>query len=227
MIETANLTKIYNLGTPREVVAARDVSINIEDGAIVVLRGPSGCGKTTVLSTIGLILTPTRGQIFIDGEDITAYSDHWKSLYRRKNMGFIFQHINLLPNYTALENVLIPLLCRDEEVSHYKDRALQLFEKLKVVRRANNLVEQLSGGEQQRVAFVRALMSNPHIVLADEPTVFVDEETSEIMKGMFIELGEEGKSVVIATHDPELIQIAKKVYLMSGGTVVKKAEPQS
>jgi len=220
MIEATKLTKIYKKGTPHEVVAASDVNIKVDDSAIVALRGPSGCGKTTVLSMLGLILTPTEGKILIDEEDATAYSDHWKTLYRRQNIGFIFQHINLLPGYTALENVLIPLLCRDEDVSRYKSRALELFQRLNVIKRGDSPVEQLSGGEQQRVAIVRALVKDPKVILADEPTVFVDEETHDLIREMFVELNrEEGKSVVVSTHDPELASIAEKVYRLTAGKV--------
>lgn len=222
MIETINLTKIYNPGTPREVVAARSVNMRVEDGSITVLRGPSGSGKTTVLSMIGLILTPTSGKILIDKEDVTRYSDYWKTLYRRKHVGFIFQHINLLPGYTAMENVLIPLLCLDEDVSKYKEKAMSLFRKLNIEGRAYNLVEQLSGGEQQRVALVRALVRNPKTILADEPTVFVDEETAKIVFEMFDELRSQGKTVVVSTHDPRLVKIADCTYTMEAGTIVQK-----
>ena len=222
MIETVNLTKIYNLGTPREVKAAVDVNVKVEDGAITILQGLSGCGKTTLLSMLGLILTPTSGRIILDGEDITRYSDHWKTLYRRRHMGFIFQHINLLPGYTAMENVLVPLLCFDEDVSAYRERAMKLFEKLNIADKADNLVEQLSGGEQQRVALVRALVRNPRIILADEPTVFVDEETSRVIFEMFKELRDEGRTLIVSTHDPTLAKIANKGYVLDRGRVVKE-----
>jgi putative ABC transport system ATP-binding protein len=224
MIETVNLTKIYNPGTPREVVAAKSVNIRIDDGTITILRGPSGSGKTTVLSMIGLILTPSSGKILIDGEDVTRYSDHWKALYRRMNVGFIFQHINLLPGYTAMENVLIPLLCLDEDVLNYKNKALELFKRLNITERVDNLVQQLSGGEQQRVALVRALIRDPKIILADEPTVFVDEETARIVFEMFGELRDQGKTVVGSTHDPRLIKIANRIYTMEKGTIVQEQE---
>jgi putative ABC transport system ATP-binding protein len=220
MMETVNLTKVYNPGTPREVIAAKAINIRIDDGTITILRGPSGSGKTTLLSMLGLILTPSSGKILINGEDVTRFSDHWKALYRRENVGFVFQHINLLPGYTAMENVLIPLLCLDEEVSKYKDGALKLFKRLNIAERIDNLVEQLSGGEQQRVALVRALIRNPKTILADEPTVFVDEETAKIVFEMFGELRDEGKTVVVSTHDPRLIKIANQVYTMERGTIV-------
>ncbi|HDI46407.1 MAG TPA: ABC transporter ATP-binding protein [Candidatus Methanomethylia archaeon] len=228
MIETKNLTKIYNPGKPNEVVAIKDANVKIEDGSIVVLRGPSGCGKTTLLSMLGLILTPTYGSIIIDGEDVTKYSDYWKTTFRRYNIGFIFQHINLLPQYSALENALIPHLCRDVDVfKEYKQRALEWFEKFKVLDRAHHLVEQLSGGEQQRVALVRALITDPKYILADEPTVFVDEETSQIIREVFLELRDQGKCIVVATHDPRLAEIADKTYIFGRGVIVKEVRGAS
>jgi putative ABC transport system ATP-binding protein len=219
LIETVELSKIYKKGTPREIVAAENINITLDDGEIVVLRGPSGCGKTTVLSMIGLILTPTSGKILVDQEDVNRYSDHWKALYRQQNMGFIFQHINLLPGYTALENVLVPLLCRDKNVAEYKAPTLELFKRLKVLERSSSPVEQLSGGEQQRVAIARALVKDPKLILADEPTVFVDEETNELIREMFVEMSSNGKSIVVSTHDPQLAQIAGKIYNLSHGKV--------
>ena len=113
MIETVNLTKIYNQGKKHQVEAVTDASLTAESGAITALVGPSGCGKTTLMSMIGQLLTPTKGKVMIDNENITAYSDGWKAIFRRENMGFVFQHINLLPNFNALENVMTPLICHD------------------------------------------------------------------------------------------------------------------
>ena len=202
MIETHRLTKIYGAGTSRQVDAAKDIDLKIDNGTFVALQGPSGCGKTTVLSMIGLILTPTSGRVIIDGKDVTVFSDYWKAIYRRENMGFIFQHINLMPGYNAIENVIIPLLCRDEHIAPYREKAEELFRKLGILDKISSRVEGLSGGEQQRVAIVRALITNPSIVLADEPTVFVDVETNLVILDMLDELRKEGKTVIIATHDP-------------------------
>ncbi len=221
MIELRRITKIYNKGKFNEVVAVQDVSLEIEDGKIVVLTGPSGCGKTTLLSIMGLILTPTSGEILYDGEPVSESSDYWKTNFRRENFGFVFQHINLLPQYTALENILLPIYAKDSDPADFMDRAVELLSKLGVIERANHLVEQLSGGEQQRVAFVRALIKDPKYLFADEPTVFVDEETSRIIYKLLQDLRDKGKTVVVSTHDPELIKIADEVHRMDRGRLVQ------
>ncbi len=124
MIEVVNLTKIYNQGKKHQVEAVTDVNLTAENGEITALIGPSGCGKTTLLSMIGQLLTPTKGKVLFDKEDVTSYSDGWKAIFRRKNMGFVFQHINLLPNFNALENVMTPLICHDVDPAKYKSTAL-------------------------------------------------------------------------------------------------------
>ncbi|MCX8169863.1 MAG: ABC transporter ATP-binding protein, partial [Candidatus Methanomethyliaceae archaeon] len=206
MIEVRNITKIYNKGKPNEIVAIREINMKIEDGSIVAITGPSGCGKTTLLSIIGLILTPTYGEIIYDGESVLKFSDNWKTNFRRSKIGFIFQHINLLPQYTAIENILLPLYSMNVNPSQYMERAIELLSRLRILERAKYRVEQLSGGEQQRVAFIRALIKDPDYIFADEPTVFVDEETSRIIHGLIQELRDRGKTIVISTHDPELLK---------------------
>jgi putative ABC transport system ATP-binding protein len=197
----------------------RDVDLKIDSGTFVALQGPSGCGKTTVLSMIGLILTPTSGKVTIDGKDVTVFSDYWKAIYRRENMGFIFQHINLMPGYNAIENVIIPLLCRDEHIAPYKEKAEELFKQLGIQDKIYSQVEGLSGGEQQRVAIVRALITNPSIILADEPTVFVDAETNLVILDMLNELRREGKTVIIATHDPEIAKRCNVIHRIEKGVL--------
>ena len=173
MIETVNLTKIYNQGKKQQVEAVTDVNLTVESGKITALVGPSGCGKTTLMSMIGQLLTPTKGKVLFDKEDVTSYSDGWKAVFRRKNMGFVFQHINLLPNLNALENVMTPLICHDVDPRDYKGAALELLDQLGLSERAYFNVEQLSGGQQQRVAVARALITEPKIIVADEDfTIF-------------------------------------------------------
>ncbi len=220
MIDAAGLSKVYNRGMPNEVRAVDGVSLRIGDGRIVALTGPSGCGKTTILSMLGLILTPTSGEINIDGERVLTNSDNWKTSFRRTNFGFIFQHINLLYRNTAMENVLLPLYSFDSEPRAHADKAQELFERLGLKERAGRMVETLSGGEQQRVAFVRALIKDPKYVFADEPTVFVDEETSRVIYRIFSSLRDSGKTVIMSTHDAELLKIADDVHRMSSGKIV-------
>lgn len=224
MIDVVGLSKVYNRGTRDEVHAVEDVSLRVGDGRIVAITGPSGCGKTTLLSMLGLILTPTVGEITIDGERVLSNSDNWKTAFRRENFGFIFQHINLLHRNTAMENVLLPLYSFDADPAAYAPRAIELFGKLGLRGKENRLVETLSGGEQQRVAFVRALIKDPKYIFADEPTVFVDEETSKVICMMFASLRDAGKTVLISTHDPELLKIADDVHRMGGGRLLNHME---
>lgn len=220
MIEVRNLTKIYNRGKFNETAAIVDVSLKVKDKSIVALTGPSGCGKTTLLSMMGLILTPTSGEILYDGENVLEASDYWRTQFRRNNFGFIFQHINLLPQYTTLENILLPLYASDTDPWSYEGKAREWLSKLGIADRAEHLVEQLSGGEQQRAAFVRALIREPKYIFADEPTVFVDEETSKIIYSVLSSLRDSGKTVILSTHDPELMKIADDTYRFMKGRLV-------
>jgi putative ABC transport system ATP-binding protein len=220
MIEAVNLTKIYNQGKKHEVQAVTDANLTVESGEITVLVGPSGCGKTTLMSMIGQLLTPTKGKVVIDNENISAYSDGWKAIFRRENMGFVFQHINLLPSFNALENVMTPLLCHDVDPAEFKDAALDLLDQLGLAERAYFNVEQLSGGQQQRVAVARALITEPTIIVADEPLTFVDEASAKTITDFFQKLKEEGKTILISTHATNLAKLADKTYLISEGKVV-------
>jgi putative ABC transport system ATP-binding protein len=221
MIETVHLTKIYNRGKKHQVEAVTDVNITAENGAITALVGPSGCGKTTLMSMIGQLLTPTKGKILFDKEDVTAYSDGWKAIFRRKNMGFVFQHINLLPNFNALENVMTPLLCHDVDPAKFVDSALKLLDQLGLSERAYFNVEQLSGGQQQRVAVARALITEPNIIVADEPLTFVDEASAKTITDFFEALRDQGKTILISTHVSNLSKLANKTYAIQEGKVLK------
>jgi putative ABC transport system ATP-binding protein len=214
MIETQNLSKIYNKGKVNQVEAVVDANILAKDGKITVLVGPSGCGKTTLMSLIGQLLTPSNGKVLIDGEDVTSYSDQWKAIYRRSNIGFIFQHINLLPNMTAIDNVLMPLICHDVRLSDYRQRALDLLRDLGLAERSLFNVEQLSGGQQQRVAVARALITEPKVIIADEPLTFVDEASARTITDFFLRLRDERKTVIISTHAYNLAQLADTTFRM-------------
>jgi len=220
MIEASNLTKIYNQGKQYEVQAVTDANLVAKSGAITVLVGPSGCGKTTLMSMIGQLLTPTKGRVLVENEDITSLSDGWKAVFRRKNVGFVFQHINLLANLNAIENVMIPLLCHDVDPAKFRQPALQLLEQLGLGERAFFRVEQLSGGQQQRVAVARALITEPKIIIADEPLTFVDEESAKTITDFFSKLRDEGKTILISTHASNLAKLADKTYSMKDGRIL-------
>jgi putative ABC transport system ATP-binding protein len=219
MIEAVNISKIYNFGKKNQVEAVTDANIEAKDGQITALVGPSGCGKTTLMSMIGQLLTPTKGKVIVDGEDITAYSDGFKAVFRRNNVGFVFQHINLLPNLNALENVITPLICHDVELKEYREPALRLLDQLGLSERAFFSVEQLSGGQQQRVAVARALVTEPKIIVADEPLTFVDEASAKTITDFFEKLRDEGKTIVISTHVSNLAKLADKTYVMKDGKI--------
>jgi putative ABC transport system ATP-binding protein len=220
LIETVSLSKIYNKGKRNQVEAVIDTNVFAKSGEITVFSGPSGCGKTTLMSMIGQLLTPSKGKVLVDNENITAYSDQWKAVFRRENVGFVFQHINLLPNLNALENVLIPLLCHDVDPSKFRNFALDLLGKLGLSERAFFGVEQLSGGQQQRVAVARALITEPKIIVADEPLTFVDDESAKSITDFFMKLRGEGKTVLISTHVSNLAKLADRTYLIRDGRIV-------
>jgi putative ABC transport system ATP-binding protein len=220
MIKTVDLTKIYNQGKKHQVEALTNANITADSGAITAFVGPSGCGKTTLMSLIGQLLTPTKGEVLIDNENITAFSDSWKAVFRRKNIGFVFQHINLLPNLNALENVMIPLLCHDVNPEEHTNSALELLDQLGLSERAYFNVEQLSGGQQQRVAVARALITEPKIIVADEPLTFVDEVSAKTITDFFEKLKDEGKTILISTHAANLAKLADKTYAITDGRII-------
>lgn len=220
MIKTENLTKIYNPNKKYQVEAVIDANITVKEGEITALVGPSGCGKTTLMSMIGQLLTASSGKVIIDGEDLSTYSDNWRAIFRRENIGFIFQHINLLPNLNALENVMIPLICHDANLEEYKEKALELLGSLGLSERALFSVEQLSGGQQQRVAVARALITEPKIIIADEPLTFVDDSSAQQIVSFFSKLRDEGKTILISTHLSSIAKIANQTFQMRQSRII-------
>jgi putative ABC transport system ATP-binding protein len=221
LIEAEGLTKIYNEGKKNQVLAVTEANVVARNGEITIFVGPSGCGKSTLMSMVGLLLTPTRGRVLYDKEDTTAYSDGWKAVFRRKNLGFVFQHINLLPNLNALENVMTPLLCHDVDPSEREESALKLLDDLGLAERADFKVEQLSGGQQQRVAVARALITEPKVIIADEPLTFVDAQSAKAITSYFYKLKAEGKTILISTHSSEMVKMADRTYVMKDGAIVE------
>jgi putative ABC transport system ATP-binding protein len=219
MIQTEKLTKIYNKGKPNQVQAILDANITARDGEITVFTGPSGCGKTTLMSMIGQLLSPTMGRVLIDGNNVSAYSEQWKAVFRRENMGYIFQHINLLPNLNAIDNVLMPLLCHNVNIENHRKPALELLSDLGLGDRSFFKVENLSGGEQQRVSVARALITEPKIIVADEPLTFVDEASAKTIMDHLIKLRDEGKTVLISTHVSNLARLADQTISIQNGRI--------
>ncbi len=219
-IATQKLTKVYCRGTSNEVKAIKDATIKIKEGDFCLITGPSGSGKTTLLSLLALLTRPTRGKIFYEDAEVSSYSDAWQTKIRKEKLGFIFQQYNLLPQFSAWENVALPNLCRQMSKTERRSQAISIMRKLGLEDRLDFKVAHLSGGEQQRVAIARALVTDPEIVFADEPTASVDEETASAIIDLFKALKKEGRTVVVSTHDNSLIREAILHLKLQSGTVV-------
>jgi len=201
-IDLQAVTKIYNQGQPNEVIALKTVSLAVAKGEMVCVQGPSGSGKTTLLSIIGCIFSPTSGRAAIGGKKISRLPDHFLTRYRRELIGFVFQNYNMIDHLTVLENITLPLLALGVSPSIRERKADHLLEKFGISHRKKFKVNQLSGGELQRAAIARALINDPPIIVADEPTAHLDGKLSLEVMDMLAALKEEGRTVVVASHDP-------------------------
>jgi len=202
MIEVRDVKKVFNAGQPNEFTALAGVSTAIRGEELTILKGPSGSGKTTLLSIIGCMARPTAGRIFFDGREITSLPERFLTGIRRTTFGFIFQQFNLIKGVTTLENVIIPALPTGEKRTSLEQRASKLLDSLGIGDKASSRIEWLSGGEAQRVAIARALINNPRIIIADEPTAHLDTKLSREFMDTMGELKREGRTIVIASHDP-------------------------
>ena len=215
-----NITKEYHLG--KYVVQALDgVDFVVEQGEFVAIMGPSGSGKSTLLHLIGGLDNPTSGEITLAGKKLNQLKDKQLTLLRRRNVGFVFQFFNLLPTLSAEENIILPVLIDGKNMRNYKERLDSLFDLVGLADRRRHKPEQLSGGEQQRVALARALITEPAILLADEPTGNLDTKTgSTIMELLRRSCDELGQTVVIVTHDPRAASYADRTVFLRDGHIV-------
>jgi len=202
IIKTENVSKWYKVGKSDEVRAVEDISLEVRENQTVVLYGPSGSGKTTLLSLMGTIDRPTGGKIFLKGREVTRFSDLELSRIRRETIGFVFQSFNLFSGFSAWENVSYPLIPMGVTAAERLKRAKALLERIGLGDRLHHSPEELSGGEQQRVAIARALINNPQILIADEPTSNIDEDSVERLLDILAELKKEGKTIIVSSHDP-------------------------
>jgi len=221
IIKTEKAAKVFNPGMPDEMRALTDVSIEIEKGEVTVLKGPSGSGKTTLLSLIGCMARPTEGKVILHGKDVAKLPERFLTYIRRETFGFIFQQFHLIRGMSVIENVMLPLYPLDISLSRMRDRALNILKRLDLSRKENVKIQNLSGGEQQRVAIGRALIHEPEIILADEPTAHLDSKLSEDFIDILFKINQEGKTLVIATHDPLVYEkpFIKKIIEMRDGMV--------
>ena len=220
IVELVNLTKVYVLGEI-EVYALRKINLKIYRGEILGIMGPSGSGKTTLLNLIGTLDTPDSGKIFIDGVDIISLRESELVNLRRKTLGYIFQFYNLIPGLNALDNVSLPMLLAGMNRTRREKRAKELLELVGLKKRILHKPDELSGGEQQRVAIARALANDPSIILADEPTGDLDEETGiQVVKQMRAIIEREKKTLIIVTHDPVIASYATRILNLRDGHIV-------
>ncbi|AOZ68978.1 ABC transporter [Rhodobacter xanthinilyticus] len=216
------LEKCYNRGQPGEISVLQGLNLTIPRGQVAALVAPSGAGKSTLLHIAGLLDTPDSGRVLIGGEDLSAASDKRRTEARRRDLGFVYQFHHLLPEFSALENIVLPQLANGVGRRAAEARARELLERLGLGARARHRPSALSGGEQQRVAMARALANGPKLLLADEPTGNLDPGTSEVVFGMLMEVVREtGLSALIATHNLDLAGKMDRVLRLAGGRLVE------
>lgn len=220
IVEAIDLWKIYPMGKGVEVAALRGLNLTVNKGDFMALMGPSGSGKSTLLHIVGCMEKPTKGDVLLEGRSIAEMSDKELTSLRCKEIGFVFQTFNLLPILDALGNVEIPMRLAGVGKATRTERAKELLNKVGLGKRLRHLPMEMSGGERQRVAIARALANNPKLVLADEPTGNIDSETGRKIVTLLRQLNNEGQTIIMATHDPEIAKQAGRILRMKDGTIV-------
>jgi putative ABC transport system ATP-binding protein len=216
MLELENITKVYKAGQT-EVPALRGISCRIESGEMVSIIGPSGSGKSTLMNIIGCLDKPTSGKYRLEGVEVDKLNDNQLAEIRNKKIGFVFQSFNLLSRTTALANVELPLIYGG--ASNRRQRALQVLESVGLAHRVTHRPSELAGGEQQRVAIARALVNNPSLILADEPTGNLDTQTSKEIMLIFKQLNEQGMTIVLVTHEPDIAAYTQRTIKLRDGQI--------
>jgi len=226
IIETENLTKIYRTDEV-ETTALNNINLQLDEGQFVSIMGPSGCGKSTLLHVIGLIDDMSGGNYRFLGEDVSKYSERKRSVIRKKNIGFVFQSFNLIDELTVYENIELPMSYNKTPLPDRKPRVEAVLEKMDITARRNHFPRQLSGGQQQRVAVARAIVNQPNLILADEPTGNLDSEHgAEVMK-MLVKLNEEGTTILMVTHSMENAAYSGRVIRLHDGNIVSEGKEGS
>ncbi len=222
MIEVKHVWKKYNPGMKNEVVALKDISLNIERGEFVFISGPSGCGKSTLMHIIGCLDNPTRGEVYMDDVKVSSLNDGELSKIRRDKIGFVFQAFNLIPSLNAMENVMLPMILVATNKEELRNQAKTLLEAVGLGHRLKHKPNQLSGGEQQRVTIARAMLNDPEVILADEPTGELDSKTGEgILKLLKKVNKERGTTVVAVSHNMLTKKYCDRHLKLKDGKIVR------
>ncbi len=219
LLKLENVWKTYTLGKVK-VDVLRGVSLEINKGEFVVILGPSGSGKSTLLNMISCLDVPTKGKISFEGENVSSFSEDQLAVVRGKKIGFVFQQFNLLTHLTALQNVVLPTLFQGMTEKESEERGSELLESIGLEMRKHHRPGELSGGEKQRVAIARALINNPDVIVADEPTGNVDSKTGIKIMEIIKELNKKGKTVIVVTHDRDLVSYANRIISIKDGQLV-------
>ncbi|QRN99027.1 ABC transporter ATP-binding protein [Archangium violaceum] len=225
LIALRGVSKIYKTGDV-EVAALRGVDFDVEAGEFVAIMGSSGSGKSTLMNILGCLDRPTAGQYLLDGQDVSRLDRSGLALVRNRTLGFVFQSFNLLARTTALENVELPMLYAGVPARERRRRSREALERVGLGARLDHHPRQLSGGQQQRVAIARALVSRPRVILADEPTGNLDSRTSIEVMALFQELRQEGITLVLVTHEPDIAGYAGRVVVVKDGRIISDRRQQ-
>lgn len=226
IIEVKNLTKSFKTGNT-ELVVLNKMSFEIEEGNFFSITGRSGSGKSTLLYQLGLLDHPNSGDIIIDGINVSALNKEGRTKFRLKELGYVFQDYALVPELSAVENVVIPLLMQGLPKNEAYQKAENALQKIGMGERLHNLPNQLSGGEQQRVSIARAIAHEPKIIFADEPTANLDSETADTVMKAFLELNSHGQTIVMVTHEPEYAKLTKRVIKIGDGKILMDDKPEN
>ena len=224
MIKTNDLTKIFRTEEV-ETTALNKVTLNVKEGEYVAVMGPSGCGKSTLLNILGLLDNPTAGSYIFNGTEVANLKERDRTIFRKGNIGFVFQSFNLIDELNVYENVELPLIYLKMKTSERKKRVEDVLERMKIGHRAKHFPQQLSGGQQQRVAIARAVVANPKLILADEPTGNLDSKNGIEVINLLTELNKEGTTIIMVTHSDRDASYAHRIVnLFDGQVVAEKAK---
>jgi len=224
MIETKALTKTYRT-EEIETTALNQVDLNVNEGEFVSVMGPSGCGKSTLLNVLGLLDTPSGGEYHFLGEAVSSYNEKQRANLRKSNIGFVFQSFNLIDELTVYENIELPLLYLKMPTKERKDRTEQIMAQMALTARSKHFPQQLSGGQQQRVAVARAVVSEPKLILADEPTGNLDSKNGDEVMRLLSELNEKGTTIVMVTHSDTCANQSKRILKLLDGGIIGEETP--